>query len=77
MPAEFVEADLKREVVMLGELLGDTRVRYRHAQTRIGSAQKLIDPDLEIRTALQRPLSAELQPEIRSLTARLRALDPR
>ena len=76
MPAEFVEADLSREIGALRELLGETRVRFRHRQTRFASGQKLIDVDLEIRLALTGPLSAELQLDVRRLTARLRALDP-
>jgi len=76
MPAPFVEADLKNEVAALAALLGDTRVRFRHRETQFASWQKLIDVDLQIRIALVRPLSAELQLEVRRLTARLRALDP-
>lgn len=77
MPAELIEADLKREVASLGALLGDTRVRFRHRQTPVASLQELIDVDLEIRNALARPLSAELQLEVRRLTAHLQAIDPR
>lgn len=76
MPAGFVEADLKGEVASLTEMLGDTRVRFRHRETQFSSWQKLIDVDLQIRIALARPLSADLQLEVRRLTARLRALDP-
>jgi hypothetical protein len=76
MATEFVQADLKSEVASLDALLGDTRVRLRRGETGFASSQKLIDLDLEIRNALQRPLSAELQLEVRRLTARLRALDP-
>ena len=76
VPAEFVEADLKREVAALTALLGDTRVRYHHRQTQWASAQPLMEVDREIRDAVARPLSAELQVEVRSLMARLRALDP-
>ena len=72
----FVEAELKRELARLEQLLGDARVRFRRRQTPVASLQKLIDVDLEIRNALKCPLSAELQLEARSLTARLRALDP-
>jgi hypothetical protein len=72
MPAEFVTADVKSEVA----LLADTRVRFRHRQTQFSSWQKLIDVDLEIRIALGRPLSAELQAEVGRLTSRLRTLDP-
>ena len=75
-PTQVQEADLKRELLQLDELLGDTRVRFRHGQTQFASSQKLIDLDLEIRNALQRPLSPDLQLEVRRLTARLRALDP-
>ncbi len=70
------EADLKRELLRLDEMLGDTRVRYRQRQTRFTSSQKLIDLDLEIRNALARPPSAELQLEVRQLMERLRKLDP-
>lgn len=76
IPAGFVEVDLKLEVAALAALLGDTRVRFRHRQTRFASAQGLIDVDLEIRDALARPLTAALQLEVRRLHARLRALDP-
>ena len=75
-PVLFVEADLKREVAALTALLGDTRVRFHHRLTKAASLQKLIDVDLEIRGAVARPLSAELQLEVRGLMARLRALDP-
>lgn len=77
VPADFVVADLKGEAAALAALLGDTRMRFRHRQTPLLSSEKLIDVDLQIRDALQRPLSADLQLEVRRLTARLRALDPR
>jgi len=77
MPEEFHEADVKREAVALGELLGDTRVRFHHRQRRLESSEQLVQLDREIRDALAQPLSAGLQREIRRLTARLRALDPR
>jgi hypothetical protein len=70
------EADLKRELLLLDELLGDTRVRFRQGKTQFASLQKLIDVDLEIRNALARPLSAKLQLDVRRLLVRLRALDP-
>jgi hypothetical protein len=76
MPAGFLEADLKSEVALLTEMLGDSRVRFRHGVTKFASSQELIDLDLQIRLALARPLSAELALEVRRLTARLRALDP-
>ncbi|MGZ6143118.1 MAG: hypothetical protein ACXWLM_07250 [Myxococcales bacterium] len=73
----FVESDLKREVESLGQLLGDTRMRFHHRQTPPASMEELTDVDREIRGALQRPLSDELQLEVRRLAARLHALDPR
>jgi len=76
MPAEFIEADVKREAAALGELLGDTRLRFHHRQTRLESSDGLIELDREIRNALALPVSADLQLEIGRLTARLRALDP-
>jgi hypothetical protein len=76
MPAELGEGDLKREVASLDELLGETRVRFRNRQTPFASAQKLIEVDQEIRDALKRPLSPELQVEVRRLLSRLRLLDP-
>jgi hypothetical protein len=76
MPVKFVEADLKSEVAVLAGLLGDTRLRFRHRETQFASWHTLIDVDLEIRIALARPLSAELQLEVRRLTARPRSLDP-
>jgi hypothetical protein len=51
-------------------------VRFRRRETQFASWRKLIDVDLQIRIALARPPSAELQLEVRRLTARLRALDP-
>lgn len=75
MTAEFVEADLKSEGASLAELLGDTRVHFRHRGTHFASWPRLIDLDLEIRLALAHPLAAELQLDVRRLAARLRALD--
>jgi hypothetical protein len=51
-------------------------MRFRHRQTPFASSQKLIDVDLEIRNALARPPSPELQLEVQRLTARLRQIDP-
>jgi hypothetical protein len=75
-PAPLHEADLKSELLSLDRLLGDTRVRYRQRKTKFASSQDLIDVDLEIREALKRPFSPELQLDVRRLMARLRALDP-
>ncbi len=75
-PTQLQEAELKRELLLLDKLLGDTRVRFRHGETQLAASQKLIDVDLEIRNALARPLSTELQLDVRRLLARLRALDP-
>ena len=72
----FVEADLKREIALLGQLLGDARVRYHLRRTPFALSQKLIDLDLDIRNALALPLSARMQLELRRLTAKLRAIDP-
>jgi len=77
MPAEFIEADAKREAAALGELLGDTRVRFHRRETPPESSEQLMNLDREIRQVLAQPLSTGLQLEIRGLTARLRALDPR
>ena len=57
-------------------MLGDTRVRYHQRKTRFANSQDLIEVDLEIRNALARQLSTDLQIEVRRLLARLRALDP-
>lgn len=76
MPVEFVEADLKTEMALLARMLGDVRVRFHHRETQPGSLEELTDADLKIRSALARPLSAELQLEVRRLTKLLRALDP-
>ena len=43
---------MKRELASLRELLGDTRVRFRQGLTLFASAEKLIEVDLEIRSAL-------------------------
>jgi hypothetical protein len=76
MTAQFVEAELRREIASLGELLGDARARYRLRRPPLALSQKLIGLDLEIRNALALPLSDVLQLELRRLTARLRAIDP-
>ena len=77
MPStELHDADLKQQLQLLDELLGDTRLRFRQRKTQFASSQKLIDVDLEIRNALAKPPSRELQLDVRRLTARLRALDP-
>ncbi len=75
-PTQLDDADLKQELLLLNQLLGETRVRFRHGKTQFASARKLIDIDAEIRNALARPLSTELQLDVRRLMARLRALDP-
>jgi hypothetical protein len=74
--AELVDADLRRELGLLDELLGDTRARFHRRETPFASSEKLIAIDREIREARARPLSPELQLEVRRLAARLRALDP-
>lgn len=74
---ELVEAELKAELRALDELLGDTRARHHRRETPFAATEQLIAIDREIRDARVRPLSTELQTAVRSLTARLRALDPR
>jgi hypothetical protein len=74
--AAWDDAELGRELVSLDRLLGDTRVRFRKGTTKPGSAEKLIQLDLEIRGALVTPRSAALQAEVRSLLGRLHTLDP-
>ncbi len=76
MATQAQEEDLKRELLLLGQMLGDTRVRYYQRKTQFANAQDLIDIDLEIRNALASPLSTELGVEVRRLVARLRTLDP-
>jgi len=75
-PTQLHEADLKGDLLVLDRLLRDTRVRYRQRKTKFTSSEQLIDVDLEICDALKRPLSPQLQLDVRRLTARLRALDP-
>jgi hypothetical protein len=70
------EEDLKQELLLLDQMLGDTRVRYHQRKTRFANSEDLIDIDLEIRNVLARQLSAGTQVEVRRLLARLRALDP-
>ena len=74
--SELVEADLRRELQQLEQLLGDTRLRFRRHQTPRAASEQLMVIDREIRDVLARPLSPELQSEVRRLAARLRALDP-
>ena len=74
--ADVIEADLKSELRVLEDLLGETRARYHRRQTPFAASDKLIELDREIRHARVQPLSPELQVAVRSLTARLRALDP-
>lgn len=75
--AELIEADLRKELRVLDDLLGETRARYHRRQTPFAASDRLIELDREIRDARTKPLSPELQVAVRSLTARLRALDPR
>ncbi|MGZ6126148.1 MAG: hypothetical protein ACXWLR_14365 [Myxococcales bacterium] len=75
--ADPAETEMKNELRVLDDLLGETRARYHRRETPFASSDKLIAIDREIREARTRPLSPELQVEVRDLTARLRALDPR
>ena len=70
------ELDLTDDLRILDQMLGDTRSRFHRRLTPFASSERLIELDLEIRQARERPRSPELQAELRRLTARLRALDP-
>ena len=69
-------ADLEREILALSTLLGEARMRYHLRKTPQASFEKLSELDFEIREALVKPHSPELQVDVRRLTARLRALAP-
>jgi hypothetical protein len=71
------DANPQSELRLLEQLLGDTRVRYRHNRTPFAVAERLTELDGEIRAALARPPSPELELEAHRLIGRLRALDPR
>jgi hypothetical protein len=71
------DGELERERHALDVLLGDTRSRFHKRLTPFSSSEPLIALDREIRGALLAPPSPELQAEVRKLTLRLRALDPR
>jgi hypothetical protein len=70
------EAIPQRELRLLDQLLGDTRVRYRHRLTPFAASERLFDLDKEISIALAKVPSPELELEARRLIDRLRALDP-
>ena len=70
-------SDLKSELAALDQLLGDTRRRFYQRKTPLRSSEPLAQVDREIRSALTQPASPELQIEVRRLTQRLQALDPR
>lgn len=74
----MTEADtqLTAEMHALGELLGDTRVRFHKRQTPFASSERLIALDGEINAALASAHSPALRIEVRRLTGELRALDP-
>jgi len=71
-----MQTDPDEERLLLEKLLGETRARFRQGKTKFALAQQLMDVDLEIRDVLSRPASADLDTDVRRLTARLRALDP-
>jgi hypothetical protein len=73
----MAEPNLESDLRDLVELLGETRARFHRRQTPFASSEELIALDREIRDARARPPSPELQIDVRRLTARLRALDPR
>ena len=70
------DATLTAEMHALGELLGDTRMRFHKRQTPFASSERLIALDGEINMALASTHSPALQLEVRRLTGELRALDP-
>lgn len=70
------DAQLSAELHALGELLGDTRMRFHKRQTPFASSERLIALDGEINMALATAHSPALQIEVRRLTGELRALDP-
>ena len=70
------DAQLNAEMHALGELLGDTRMRFHKRQTPFASSERLIALDGEIGAALSSPHSPALQIEVRRLAGELRALDP-
>lgn len=74
---DAVDLELQREIEALGVLLGDTRARFHRRETPFASSEPLIELDREIRSTLLLPPSEELKLDIRRLSARLRALDPR
>lgn len=77
MSAESADAQLSAEMHALGELLGETRVRFHKRQTPFASSEGLIALDGEIRAALASAPSPALQIEVRRLAGQLRVLDPR
>ena len=74
--AEISDADLKSELRLLDQLLGDTRARFHRRETPFASTERLIELDKEISAALARTPAPELEVEVRRLLDRLRALDP-
>jgi hypothetical protein len=70
------DSDLKRDLGVLDQLLGDTRARFHRRQTPFASSEQLIAIDQEIRQVRGRPSSPGLDLEVRRLIERLRALDP-
>jgi len=71
-----MQTDPKEERLLLQQLLGETRARFRQGKTRFALADQLMDVDLEIRDLLAHPPSADEDSSVRRLMARLRALDP-
>jgi hypothetical protein len=76
IPLAQTEPIPQSELRLLDQLLGDTRVRYRHRLTPFASSERLFDLDKEITIALARTPSPELELEARRLIDRLRGLDP-
>lgn len=64
------------ELSLLEQILGDTRVRYRHHQTPFAVSERLAELDSEIRALLRQPPSPQVELEARRLIGRLHTLDP-
>jgi hypothetical protein len=74
--AETNDSEVKSELRLLDQLLGETRSRFHRRQTPFASSERLIELDREIRQTLARTPAPGLESEARRLIDRLRALDP-
>ena len=76
MPAGFIETELQGEVASLAELLGETASAFATGRRRSSPGTTSSTSICRSASRSPCPLSAELQLEVRRLTASLRALDP-